>query len=208
MRAAVVLPTPRIPVNRKACAIRPRLSACASVRVTCSWPTSSPKRSGRHLRASTRCDERFESLTIAAVHVSASKFCPSNDSQAPLRHRKLAGTVASFRTWRGSRRSLAQDPAISGGQFFTLLQIVAGTSNREGRRQGHSLPSVHAPELQNLPLNYRSDRVATASNGKFIPNVARWPIDDARRLWIFRLSMPGKALASQSESPASSLSNF
>ena len=42
--------------------------------------------------------------------------CPPNDSQAPLRHRKLAGTVASFRTWRGSRRSLAQDPAISGGQ--------------------------------------------------------------------------------------------
>jgi hypothetical protein len=43
--------------------------------------------------------------------------CPSNDSQAHLRHRELAGTVASFRTWRGSRRSLAQDPAISGGQL-------------------------------------------------------------------------------------------
>jgi len=53
--AAVVLPTPRIPVNKNACAIRPRFSASPSVRVTCSWPTSSEKRSGRHLRASTRC---------------------------------------------------------------------------------------------------------------------------------------------------------
>jgi len=35
MRAAVVLPTPRIPVNRNACAIRPRFSASLSVRVTC-----------------------------------------------------------------------------------------------------------------------------------------------------------------------------
>jgi hypothetical protein len=42
-------------------------------------------------------------------------ICPSNDSQVYLRHSELAGTVASFRTWRGSRRSLAQDPAISGG---------------------------------------------------------------------------------------------
>ena len=40
----------------------------------------------------------------------------SNDSQAPLRHRVGVGTVASFRTWRGSRLSLAQDPAISGRQ--------------------------------------------------------------------------------------------
>src|SRR5579864_5382945 len=40
-----------------------------------------------------------------------------DDSQAPLRHRVAAGTVASFRTWRGSRPSLAQDPAISGEQL-------------------------------------------------------------------------------------------
>src|SRR5580698_7800124 len=45
---------------------------------------------------------------------------PVDDSQAPLRHRKLAGTVASFRTWRGSRRSLAQDPAISGGHDLAM----------------------------------------------------------------------------------------
>jgi hypothetical protein len=61
------------------------------------------------------------SVCIAREHLKnarangARELCPSNDSQAPLRHRKWAGTVASFRTWRGSRRSLAQDPAISGG---------------------------------------------------------------------------------------------
>jgi hypothetical protein len=59
--------------------------------------------------------------------------CPSNDSQAHLRHRELAGTVASFRTWRGSRCSLAQDPAISGGQlnpyyiYFSPL-LIGGNS--------------------------------------------------------------------------------
>ena len=34
------------------------------------------------------------------------------DSQAPLRHIKGITTVASFRTWRGSRAFIAQDPAI------------------------------------------------------------------------------------------------
>src|SRR5271156_3225235 len=119
IRAAVVLPTPRIPVNKNACAIRPRLSASPSVRVTCSWPTSSEKRSGRHLRASTRCG-----VWESAIAKIFSRDCPSNDSQAPLRHRVAAGTVASFRTWRGSRPSLAQDPAISGGQSRKLLQRV------------------------------------------------------------------------------------
>ena len=41
MRALVVLPTPRTPVNRNACATRPLAIALLSVRVTCSWPTRS-----------------------------------------------------------------------------------------------------------------------------------------------------------------------
>ena len=125
MRAAVVLPTPRMPVKRKACAIRPLLSACAKVRVTCSCPTSSLNRSGRHLRASTRWDDGKAAMCMCQ------EFCPSNDSQAPLRHRVGAGTVASFRTWRGSRPSLAQDPAISDGQFFTVCK-----SSRAPRSRG------------------------------------------------------------------------
>src|SRR5271163_616391 len=32
-----------------------------------------------------------------------------------------AGAVASFRTWRGSRPALAQDPAIIGERVFPLL---------------------------------------------------------------------------------------
>jgi hypothetical protein len=54
MRAMVVLPTPRVPVNRKAWWTRPVSSALVSARTTCSCPTSSAKRLGRHLRARTR----------------------------------------------------------------------------------------------------------------------------------------------------------
>src|SRR5262245_33779851 len=55
-RAAVVLPTPRAPQNRKAWWTRPLANALASVRVTCSWPTISAKVCGRYLRARTRYD--------------------------------------------------------------------------------------------------------------------------------------------------------
>ena len=47
IRAVVVLPTPRMPVSRNACAIRPVRSALASVRTSASWPISSDRRCGR-----------------------------------------------------------------------------------------------------------------------------------------------------------------
>ena len=53
-RAVVVFPTPRGPVNRKACASWPVRSALDSVRTTCSCPDICPKRWGRYLRARTR----------------------------------------------------------------------------------------------------------------------------------------------------------
>src|SRR5215467_13178977 len=52
-RAVVVLPTPRGPVKRYACATRPDLSAFCNVRVTGSWPTTASNAWGRHFRAST-----------------------------------------------------------------------------------------------------------------------------------------------------------
>ena len=52
-RAAVVLPMPRMPVNRNAWWIRPDVSALRSVVTTCSWPTMSENVWGRHLRAMT-----------------------------------------------------------------------------------------------------------------------------------------------------------
>ena len=52
MRATVVLPTPRVPVNRKAWCTRPASSAFDSALSTCSCPDISPKLFGRHLRAS------------------------------------------------------------------------------------------------------------------------------------------------------------
>ena len=53
MRAVVVLPTPRMPVSRKACAMRPVAKALLSVRTSASWPISSPKagRAGTCARA-------------------------------------------------------------------------------------------------------------------------------------------------------------
>ena len=47
IRAVVVLPTPRMPVSRKACAIRPEAKALLSVRTSASWPISSERRVGR-----------------------------------------------------------------------------------------------------------------------------------------------------------------
>ena len=52
-RAVVVLPTPRGPVNRNACATRPAAMAACSVRVTWPCPTTSSNRCGRSRRAST-----------------------------------------------------------------------------------------------------------------------------------------------------------
>src|SRR5262245_59679090 len=52
-RAVVVLPTPRGPVKRYACATRPDLSAFCSVRVTGSWPTTASNTCGRQCRART-----------------------------------------------------------------------------------------------------------------------------------------------------------
>ena len=52
-RAIVVLPTPRMPVKRKACATRSRSIALASVAVTCFCPTTLSKVSGRQRRATT-----------------------------------------------------------------------------------------------------------------------------------------------------------
>ena len=56
MRAALVLPTPRAPVNRKAWWTRFWAMALVNVRATCSCPTSSAKRWGRYFRARTRYD--------------------------------------------------------------------------------------------------------------------------------------------------------
>src|SRR6476659_2849005 len=53
MRAHVVLPTPRGPQNKNACARCPVRMAFLSVVVMCCWPTSVSKVWGRYLRAET-----------------------------------------------------------------------------------------------------------------------------------------------------------
>src|SRR5689334_2630884 len=57
-RAAVVLPTPRAPVNRNAWWIRWCSIALRSVRVTWSCPTISSNVDGRYFRAMARYDTR------------------------------------------------------------------------------------------------------------------------------------------------------
>ena len=53
MRAQVVLPTPRGPQKRYACANFPLLTAFFSVVVRADWPTTESKDTGRYLRADT-----------------------------------------------------------------------------------------------------------------------------------------------------------
>lgn len=50
IRALVVFPQPRGPENRYACEMRPVRSACTRGAVTCSWPMTSAKVSGRYRR--------------------------------------------------------------------------------------------------------------------------------------------------------------
>ena len=49
-RPSVVLPVPRGPQKRYACAKLPEATALRRVRVTASWPATSAKDWGRHLR--------------------------------------------------------------------------------------------------------------------------------------------------------------
>jgi len=53
MRAIVVLPTPRVPENRKACAIRLLAMAFERVWTTCGWPMTSWNVAGRYFLAET-----------------------------------------------------------------------------------------------------------------------------------------------------------
>jgi hypothetical protein len=53
IRAVEVLPVPRGPTKRYACAMRLRLIAFFNVRTTWSWPTTSANVWGRHFRAMT-----------------------------------------------------------------------------------------------------------------------------------------------------------
>src|SRR5437660_785704 len=86
MRALVVLPHPRGPVKRNACATRPMRSAFDNVRTTCSCPVRSAKRCGRYLRARTRYGVFIGRMPWGAGPETG--------------HTVEAATVAPFRAWR------------------------------------------------------------------------------------------------------------
>src|SRR5580704_11530246 len=86
MRAMVVLPVPRGPQNRYACAMRFWVMALASVCVTCSWPTTSTNRCGRYFLAMTWYDiydlqfTIYEAIAIEKV-MSGRQGLPMNGSR-------------------------------------------------------------------------------------------------------------------------------
>src|SRR5688572_3833807 len=63
-----VLPVPRVPVNKNACAIRPDSIARFSVCATWSCPTTSSKSCERYLRASTVYDMAADYSPPPAPH--------------------------------------------------------------------------------------------------------------------------------------------
>src|SRR4051794_31229334 len=97
IRADVVLPHPRGPVKRKACATRPVFSALTSVRTTCSCPVRSEKRWGRYLRARTRYG-----VVIGSGRYGFEGLYPPHSPGARPRtgHTAKDATVAPFRAWR------------------------------------------------------------------------------------------------------------
>ncbi len=89
-----------------------------------------------------------------------------DDSQAPLRHTKGPTTVASFRTWRGSRDFVAQDPAIKGfsarggeGGIRTLGALLTHTRFPivPLRPLGHL--STGSPKIGSLLYTFKSQTV-------------------------------------------------
>src|SRR5712671_241855 len=85
-----------------------------------------------------------------------SESCSSNDSQAPLRHRVAAGTVASFRTWRGSRPSLAQDPAISGEQLPVKSEKLKLKNAPRAQSFQRALLHYHSTNHATVPIQFFS----------------------------------------------------
>jgi len=134
MRAVLVLPTPRAPVNRKACATRPESMAFCRVRLTCSCPVSSENDWGRYFLARTSYDVPLDKGLNLAGHLVPphGRMWPrrtwksdergdepvnvmlagADDSRVYSRHTTGAAAVASFRTWRSSRPAVARGPTI------------------------------------------------------------------------------------------------
>ncbi len=77
-----------------------------------------------------------------------------NDSQAPLRHTKVLTTVASFRTWRGSRAFVAQDPAIKTQDLY---------GGEGGIRTHGTLPHTRFPSVLLRPLGHLSAQIIVLS---------------------------------------------
>src|SRR3990167_583830 len=92
-RAVDVLPTPRTPVIRKACANRSRAMALPSVRTIASWPISSAKVCGRYLRASTR----YGPAGAAGAGVSGA----STPEAAKISSGSVTASVPPFRHFAG-----------------------------------------------------------------------------------------------------------
>src|SRR3954470_11004122 len=97
IRAEVVLPHPRGPVKRNACATRPVFKAFTSVRTTCSCPVRSENRWGRYLRARTRYGVFIGGWPRSGVEEVAT--APSG-ARPRTGHTAEDATVAPFRAWR------------------------------------------------------------------------------------------------------------
>src|SRR3954469_23405075 len=88
MRGALVFPTPRAPVKRKAWWTRFCAMALESVRATCSCPISSENRCGRYFRARTRYDTHRNLL--GTVRLSIGPQMDRSSRHAP----RLVGSAA------------------------------------------------------------------------------------------------------------------
>src|SRR5450631_1511109 len=142
MRAVLVLPTPRAPVNRKACATRPESMAFCRVRLTCSCPVSSENDWGRYFLARTSYDVPLDKELNLAGHL-----CPRMGSVGGKEETWIKGVmnlllpslqaqmIAGFT--RGTRRGpLPLLPSGSGGVHGLPLREARLSSAPASKKTG------------------------------------------------------------------------
>ena len=178
MRAALVLPTPRAPVNRKAWWTRFCAMALVSVRATCSCPTSSSKRWGRYLRARTRYD-------IRGIYFEPPRGRPRLDRRAAAACRGLSPGSAVLTMARGkvpmrldkltikaqealqAAHDLAEQPRPPGDDAGAPARWRCSTRNRAstgailrklGHRPGRVWPPGSSAALDEQPAGARLAR--------------------------------------------------
>ena len=165
MRAVEVLPVPRAPQKRNACATRSMLMALLKARAMWDWPTSSSREAGRYFRARTTYDMAAawirQGPPASAVRPSAAHF------SKPAKRRTAAGVTSSCRLFdghgQGRRHTALPLPLLPLGPGGVRSAAVAASLAHDTSFQV-ALQGLHSGSPVDRPPRRRSRRRDRDSN--------------------------------------------